>query len=191
MFKNIVTVFAPFTPNMGEQNQIKGLVTWLARCSRNSKNAKFVTNMELFMQNVTGNSLRCSDYASFSDFEKDMFICFDNYFQNHLIKPRLFVTALTQGEKEQAVNNAEAECLAVKNYYKQKNWGNIMTVIMTAKYGSYEIADLVNLPEHQLSSQEFKQVSENPNLADKVFFSLGIVHNLTKTFIRQKYLWQI
>lgn len=187
MFKNIVTVFAPFTPNMGEQNQIKGLVTWLARCSRNSKNAKFVTNMELFMQNVTGNSLRCSDYASFSDFEKDMFICFDNYFQNRLIKPRLFVTALTQGEKEQAVNNAEAECLAVKNYYKQKNWGNIMTVIMTAKYGSYEIADLVNLPEHQLSSQEFKQFSENPNLADKVFFSLGIVHNLTKTFIRQKY----
>ncbi len=187
MFKNIVTVFAPFTPNMGEQNQIKGLVTWLARCSRNSKNAKFVTNMELFMQNVTGNSLRCSDYASFSDFEKDMFICFDNYFKNRLIKPRLFVTALTQGEKEQAVYNAEAECRAIKNYYQQKKWGNIMTVIMTAKYGNYEVADLINLPEHQLSTQEFKQVKENLKLADKVFFSLGIVHNLTKTFIRQKY----
>ena len=82
MFKKIVTVFAPFTPNMGEQNQIKGLVTWLARCSRNNKHAKFVSNMDLFMQNVTGNSLRCSNYASFADFENDMFICFDNYFQN-------------------------------------------------------------------------------------------------------------
>nr|QIM10382.1 hypothetical protein PlAlph_1360 [uncultured Alphaproteobacteria bacterium] len=184
MFEKMVTAFALSTPNVGEQNQIKGLFAWMVKGCRKRPLACFAFNWDMFVQSVNGHSLRLSDYADYQDFEADVFSCLDAYFSRHLWTPRIFVTAYTQGENEKAAPNADASCQAIKAYYQQRRLGTVITVIMTAGAYDYQWADIVNIPRHMVDDDMRKALEQKP---EKFFASIGIIHNMTKTFIRQKF----
>lgn len=184
MFQKMVTAFALSTPNVGEQNQIKGLLAWLVKSSRNGKNVSFAFNWDVFVENITGRSVRLSDYENYHDFETDAFLCLDAYFDKHLWVPRVFVTAYTQGENEKAAPNEDAACRVIKEYYRKRRLGKVVTVVMTAGDYNYQWADIVNIPGHMVNDEDKEKFLKQP---EKFFVSVGIVHNMTKTFIRQKF----
>jgi len=183
MLKRMVAGFALYTPNVGEQNQIKGLLAWLVKASRKNGAVHFAFNWDMFVGGAEGRLLRLSDYADYQDFEKDVFLSLDAYFAGHLLVPRVFVTAYTQGENENAAPNADAICRAVKVYYQERGMGEAVTVIMTAGAYDYQWADVVNVPGHMADDAERKILNGRKSF----FVSTGIVHNMTKTFIRQKF----
>lgn len=184
MLNRMVTGFALYTPNVGEQNQIKGLLAWLVKANRKNAAVRFAFNWNMFAGDAESRLLRLSDYADYQDYEKDVFLLLDAYFARHLWVPRVFVTAYTQGENENAAPNADAACRAVKAYYQKYGMGAVITVIMTAGAYEYQWADVVNIPGHMVDDDVRKNL-EGQN--EKFFVSAGIVHNMTKTFIRQKF----
>jgi len=186
MYRRLITSFALFTPNVGEQNQIRGLAVWLAKLGRKNKKFGTVLNFDIFAPNISGGSLRLSDYSDYSSFEKDVNMCLDAYFAAHLWTPRIFITSFTQGEKENAARNSDALCKAVKDYYLRNRKGEVVTVVVTAGVYDYAAADIVNIPEHMISDGDCRLIAGN---TEKFFVSTGIIHNMTKTFIRQKF-WQ-
>lgn len=184
MLKNLATGFALYTPNVGEQNQIKGLLSQLVRDNGKNEAAHFVFNWNIFAESVENRSLRLSDYENYQDFEEAVFLSLDAYFDKRLWIPRIFVTAYTQGENEKAACNEDAVCRAVKAYYEKRGRGKVVTVIMTARAYDYRWADVVNVPGHMADDKDKAKILKQP---EKFFVSVGIVHNMTKTFIRQKF----
>ena len=184
MYKFLTTCFAMFTPNAGERNQIKGLVVRLVRENRNNKKISFAFSWDMFVNKVCSGSLRYNRYKNKQLFDKDVFKCLDAYFANRILPPRVFITACDQSEGKFAGQNTDELCRAVKEYYAKNHKGWVVAVVLTACAYNYKWADVVNVPEHMLSAKEAKFVKSMP---EKFLMTTGIIHNMTKVFIAQKF----
>ena len=183
--KNI-TAFAPPTPNLGELNQIRGVFTGLIRC-KSADAAHFAYNMEICFKNITDKPLRLSSYESYDSFKAAVFECLDYYFSKHILVPRVLVMAFTQGDNEKAVSNVDSMCRAVKEYYEFKKLGWVYAAVVNARLGDYRWADLVLVADHLLSGEERQQLDCDEDLKKKIFVSQGIVHNMSRLYIQQKF----
>ncbi len=183
--KNLVA-FAPPTPNLGELNQIRGIFTALMQC-QNDERKRFAFNLAVCFKNIVGGSLRLSSYENYEDFKADVFRCLDYYFSKHVLIPRIFVMAYTQSDNIRGISNVDSMCRAVKEYYEQNRLGWIYTVAVNAKLGDYRWTDLILVAGHMLSEADKDRLAADEELKKKVFVSEGIVHNMSRLYIRQKF----
>ena len=184
MFKFLTTSFAMFIPGIGYRNQIKGLVACSVRKNHNNKKIYFGLTWNMFVNNVSPNTLRYSEYNDKHQFDKDVFACLDEHFADRFLAPRVFVTVCQQSEGKYAAQNADELCRVIKEYYKERKKGWVVTVVLTSGAYDYKWADVVNAPLHMLSDKEADFAQSRPG---KFLVTIGIIHNMTKVFIKQKF----
>lgn len=182
-----LTAFAPATPNLGELNQLRGVLLALTRCGAEEFGLRFVHNLDMCLDNVNGRPLKRHLYADEESFGRDYFASLDAYFARHLLVPRVFVVACTQDENENAAINVEAACRTVKKYYAARGLGKVVTAAVNSRPYKYLAADVVHIAGHLLTDEERRWLENDEDMRKKVFVSEGIIHNMSRTYILQKY----
>ncbi len=177
--------FAPSMPKLGEFNQLRGVLSGLMR--RCDKEVHFSYNFDMCFENVAGTPLKRHLYADDETFERDIFHCLDVYFRRHLLVPKVFVTICSPEDVGYAASNVDAVCRVVKNYYAQRQMGKVVTVAVNSRMYNYRFADVVHVCGHLMNENDCRMMKIYPELKEKTFVSEGIIHNMTQTFIRQKF----
>ncbi len=180
--------FAPPTPNLGELNQLRGVLSALMRFHGDG-DIRFAYNMDMCFENVSDTPLRRHLYVDDAAFARDVGCCLDVYFSRHLLVPRVLAVACSQGENENACPNADAMCRAVKSYYERHQMGKLVTVVVNSRMYPYVSADVVHICGHLLTDEERRNLKAGTDGGKKFFISEGIIHNMSRVFIRQKF-WQ-
>lgn len=181
---NHFIAFAPPTPNLGELNQLRGVLLALTRVRGN---IRFAYNMDMCFENVSDIPLRRHLYTDDAAFMQVVDRCLDVYFSRHLLAPRVFIVACSQGENENACPNADAMCRAVKSYYERHQMGKLVTVVVNSRMCPYASADVVHICSHLLTNEDRRNLEADVTDGNRFFISKGIIHNMTRIFIRQKF----
>lgn len=180
-----MVAFAPPTPKLGEFNQLRGVLSGLMRFG--SKGVHFAYNLDMCFENVAGGPLKRHLYADDETFGRDVFRCLDDYFARHLLVPKVFVTICSPDDAGHAAANVDAVCRAVKEYYAAHGMGRVVTAAVNSKMYRYRFADVVHVCGHLLSEDDRRMMENDAELKERFFVSEGIIHNMTQTFIRQKF----
>ena len=177
--------FAPSTPKLGEFNQLRGVLSGLMHFC--CEDVHFAYNLDMCFDNVAGGPLKRHLYADDEAFERDVFRCLDDYFSRHLLVPKVFVTICSPEDAGHAAANVDAVCRAVKDYYAAHGMGRVVTAAVNSSIYRYRFADVVHVCGHLLSEEDRQTLEADAELKRKVFVSEGIIHNMSRTFIRQKF----
>ncbi len=177
--------FAPSTPKLGEFNQLRGVLSGLMHFC--DKGMHFAYNLDMCFENVAGMPLKRHLYADDEKFERDVFRCLDGYFSHHLLVPKVFVTICSPEDADDAAVNVDAVCRAVKNYYAAYGMGRVVTVAVNSSVYNYRFADVVHVCGHLMSEEKRQMLEADAKLKKKIFVSEGIIHNMSRVFIRQKF----
>lgn len=177
--------FAPSTPKLGEFNQLRGVLSGLMHFC--CEDVHFAYNLDMCFENVAGGPLKRHLYADDEAFERDVFRCLDDYFSRHLLVPKVFVTICSPEDAGHAAANVDAVCRAVKDYYAAHDMGRVVTAAVNSSIYRYRFADVVHVCGHLLSEEDRQTLEADAELKRKVFVSEGIIHNMSRTFIRQKF----
>ena len=177
--------FAPSTPKLGEFNQLRGVLSGLMRFC--DKGMHFAYNLDMCFENVAGTPLKRHLYADDESFERDVFRCLDGYFSHHLLVPKVFVTICSPEDADNAAANVDAVCRAVKDYYAARGMGRVVTAAVNSSIYNYGSADVVHVCGHLMSEEERQMLESDAELKRKIFVSEGIIHNMSRVFIRQKF----
>lgn len=143
----------------------------------------FAYNLGMCFENVAGGPLKRHLYADDEAFKRDVFRCLDDCFSRHLLVPKVFVTICSPEDAGHAAADVDAVCRAVKDYYAAHD----MTAAVNSSIYRYRFADVVHVCGHLLSEEERQTPEADAELKRKIFVSEGIVHNISRTFIRQKF----
>jgi len=125
-------------------------------------------------------------FKSYREFTEKLFDLLDEYLAHKKQIPQVFITVYNPTESHEPGRNADVLCRAVKEYYKIRNLGKVMTVVLSSRYYKYRYVDLINIPKHLMTFSLRIRLIRNKNLRKKVLITMGTIHNFTMQAVVDK-----
>ncbi len=183
-----ITAFALGTPNAGELNQIHGafkaIAELLGTVQKNDK--KFLLPKDVDDISELKDTISFSKYADYESFKTDVYGMLDKYFSSCEVVPRVFVLAYNQSENKWAGKNIDAVCQVVKEYYKEHQFGEVLTTVLTSRLHKYKYVDLINIPKHLLTFTSRIRLLQDSHLRKKSLITIGTINNFSRKLIQDK-----
>ena len=126
-------------------------------------------------------------FKSYKEFKIQLFKLLDKYFEEKKLFPKVFITVYNPTESREPARNADVLCRAVKEYYKERHLGFVMTVVLSSKFYKYRYVDLINIPKHLMTFALRIRLIRNKILRKKVLVTMGTIHNFTAENVTLKY----
>lgn len=78
-------------------------------------------------------------------------------------------------------------CRAVKEYYKQQNFGPLLTAVLTSRMHKYQYVDLINVPKHLLTFRARIRLLQNKKLRKKTLITTGTINSFNRQNVKTKF----
>lgn len=179
-YKNI-KAFALATPNTGELNQILGALKAISDLTADTGNLE---NDFLFPYKASSladvkDALYFHSFKNFNDYYHEVEKLLNIFMSKATIIPKIFVTAYTQGLNQNAAENVDMLCKAIKQYYSEHNLGPIMTTVLTSRVHKYKFVDVINVPKHLMTFKSRIRLIQDKELRKKTLVTIGTINNFS------------
>lgn len=186
--KSKIIAFAFDTPDTGYRNQLIGAIDAI---HHKADSACPATECLLLPQEIADAKelpppLCYSNFGGYRKFRTEIFSVLDTWFKRTAEIPRVFLTPYNLTESAFPEVNADTICHAVKEYYKQHNLGEILTVVLSSKLHKYKYVDFINVPKHMLSLSSRIRLLQNKKLRKKVLITVGNIHSFNLKNVEKK-----
>lgn len=181
--------FALAPQNTGELNQLRGALKAISDLTANQEDIErdFLLPGNAVSASDVRDDLYYSNFSSYDKFRKEIYLLLDKYFQTNNTVPKIFVTAYTQGLNKLAQKNVDMLCRAVKEYYKQQNFGPLLTAVLTSRMHKYQYVDLINVPKHLLTFRARIRLLQNKKLRKKTLITTGTINSFNRQNVKTKF----
>lgn len=186
--KSKIIAFAFDTPDIGYRNQLIGAIDAIHQKAGSAYPAAkcLLLPQEVIEAKDLPQSFCYTNFSGYKKFRIKVFSVLDTWLKHTTEIPRVFLTPYNLTESTSPDINADMICRAVKEYYKQHNLGEILTVALSSKLHNYKYIDFINVPKHMLNFSVRIRLLQNKKLRKKVLITVGIIHSFSKENISKK-----
>ena len=186
--KSNVIAFAFDTSDIGYRNQLIGAINAVHQKAGSDCSADKCLLLPRGISDAKDlpQALCYTNFNSYKKFRAQIFSILDAWFEQTPSVPRVFLTPYNFTESSSPDINADTICRIVKEYYKQHQLGNVLTVVLSSKLHNYKYIDFINVPKHMLSFPIRIRLLQNKKLRKKVLITVGIIHSFSKENVAKK-----
>lgn len=129
-----------------------------------------------------------SQFSNYDKFKQVLFNRLDAFMAKSSFVPHIFITVYNPTESNIPGKDADKLCAAIKEYYKNNNLGNVLTVVLTSRYYKYKYVDLINIPKHLMTFSLRIRLLRNKNLRKKHLITVGTINNFNIQKVKSKFV---
>ena len=129
-----------------------------------------------------------SQFNNYDKFKQILFKRLDIFMAKSSFVPHIFITVYNPTESNIPGKDADKLCAAIKEYYKDNNLGNVLTVVLTSRYYKYKYVDLVNIPKHLMTFSLRIRLLRNKNLRKRILITVGTINNFNIQKVKSKFV---
>ncbi len=129
-----------------------------------------------------------SQFNNYDQFKQVLFKRLDLFMAKTSVVPHIFITVYNPTESNIPGKDADKLCAAIKEYYKDNNLGNVLTVVLTSRYYKYKYVDLINIPKHLMTFSLRIRLLRNKNLRKKNLITVGTINNFNIQNVKKKFV---
>ena len=187
--KNTIIPFALSPVDVGYRNQIIGALNAICNLTGETLPVEDLFVLPKGVSNYLDvkDTLHYSQFKNYTAFKSCLFECLDEYFKKVKHIPRLFITVYNPTESSNPGKNADKLCAVVKEFYRSRNLGYVMTIVLTSRYYKYKNVDLINIPKHLMTFALRIRLIRNKKLRNKIFITTGTINNFNIHNVKLKF----
>lgn len=183
-----IRAFALATPRTGYQNQITGALRSLSDLYGQEFDGEnsFLLPEGCRRPDDMSDTIAYGKFSGYAEFRDYIYRLLDAYLKKVIFPPRIFVTAYDMTESFPAAVNADMLCRAIKEFYKERNLGFVLTSVINGRIYAYKYVDLINVPKHLLTLRSRVRLLQNRELRHKILFTQGTINNFNRKTVSDK-----
>ena len=183
-----IRAFALATPRTGYQNQITGALRSLSDLYGQEFDGEnsFLLPEGCRRPDDMSDTIAYGKFSGYAEFRDYIYRLLDAYLKKVIFPPRIFVTAYDMTESFPAAVNADMLCRAIKEFYKERNLGFVLTSVINGRIYAYKYVDLINVPKHLLTLRSRVRLLQNRELRHKILFMQGTINNFNRKTVSDK-----